>query len=93
MSDNPMVTLNHAVAVAMVRGPGASLELLRSLDADPRLADHHRLHAVRGHLFQMSGDEASAIAHYRAAAARTTSVPERNYLLMKAARLEAKRER
>jgi RNA polymerase sigma factor (sigma-70 family) len=88
MSDNPMVTLNHAVAAAMVHGPAAGLELLRPLDTDARLADHHRLHAVRGHLFQMAGDDAAAVTHYRAAAARTTSVPERNYLLMKAGRLD-----
>src|SRR6185295_16436529 len=80
MSDNPMVTLNHAIAVAMVHGPPAGLELLKSLDADTRLAGHYRLDAVRAHLFEMAGDHAAAIAHYQAAAERTTSVPERNYL-------------
>ena len=87
MSDNPMVTLNHAIAAAMVHGPRAGLALLEPLDADPRLASHHRLAAVRGHLYEKAGDSAAAITHYRAAAARTSSVPERNYLLMKAARL------
>lgn len=88
MSDNPMVTLNHAIAAAMVHGPAVGLDLLRPLDFDPRLANHHRLDAVRGHLFEMAGDHATAIAHFRAAASRTASVPERNYLLVKAARLE-----
>jgi predicted RNA polymerase sigma factor len=86
-SDNPMVALNHAIATAMVRGPSAGLELLRALDQDGRLAGHHRLDAVRAHLLEMAGDPAAAIAHYRIAASRTTSLPERNYLLTQAARL------
>jgi predicted RNA polymerase sigma factor len=87
MSDNPMLTLNRAVAVAMVHGPRAGLELLATLDVDPRLADHHRLAAVRGHLYEKANDPAAAIASYQAAADRTSSTPERNYLLQKAARL------
>jgi predicted RNA polymerase sigma factor len=87
MSDNPMVALNHAVAAAMVRGPVAGLTLLLELDQDGRLAGHHRLDAVRGYLLEMSGDPAGAIAHYKLAAERTTSLPERNYLLTQIARL------
>jgi RNA polymerase sigma factor (sigma-70 family) len=89
MSDNPMVTLNHAIAAAMVHGPKAGLDLLQALDEDPRLANHHRLAAVRAHLHERAGDRSAAIAFYRAAASATASIPERNYLLMKAARLEA----
>ena len=87
MSGNPMVMLNHAVATAMVRGPAAGLELLDALDEDGRLKGHHRLDAVRAHLLEMSGDHPAAIAHYRIAAGRTTSLPERNYLMTQAARL------
>jgi RNA polymerase sigma factor (sigma-70 family) len=87
MSDNPMVTLNHAIADAMVHGPRKGLELLEGLDSDARLAGHHRLDAVRAHLLEMAGDHQAAIAHYRAAARRTTSEPERNYLMTQAARL------
>jgi RNA polymerase sigma factor (sigma-70 family) len=87
MSDNPMVTLNHAIATAMVHGPAAGLDLLRPLDADARLAGHHRLDAVRAHLLERAGDREAAIAHYRKAAGRTTSIPERNYLIAQAARL------
>jgi RNA polymerase sigma factor (sigma-70 family) len=87
MSDNPMVTLNHASAVAMVHGPLAGLERLEALDKDERLAGHHRLDAVRAHLLELSGNTAGAIAHYRAAAERTASIPERNYLITQAARL------
>ena len=92
MSDNPMVALSHAIATAMVDGPAAGLSLLDSLDADPRLAGHYRLAAVRAHLLEMAGDGNAAIAHYRRAAARTTSIPERDYLNTQAARLSAARE-
>ncbi|MEO8178476.1 MAG: DUF6596 domain-containing protein [Deltaproteobacteria bacterium] len=87
MSDNPMVTLNHAIAAAMVHGPEQGLSLLQSLDGDARLASHHRLAAVRAHLYERAGNPAAAIRHYRLAAERTASLPERNYLLLKAARL------
>jgi RNA polymerase sigma factor (sigma-70 family) len=87
MSDNPMVTLNHAIATAMVHGPAAGLERLDALARDPRLAGHHRLDAVRAHLLERAGDREGAIVHYRRAADRTTSVSEQNYLLMHAARL------
>jgi len=87
LTDNPMVTLNHAVASAMVHGPAAGLELLKSLDADPRLAGHHRLDAVRAHLLEKAGDLKAAIAHYCTAAERATSIPERDYLVTRAARL------
>jgi predicted RNA polymerase sigma factor len=87
MSDNPVVTLNRAVACAMVRGPEAGLKLLEPLDRDTRIADHHRLAAVRAHLWERAGNHAAAIAHYRIAAERTSSVPERNYLLGRASRL------
>jgi RNA polymerase sigma factor (sigma-70 family) len=87
VAPNPMVTLNHAVAVAMVHGPRAGLELLATLDADERMAGHHRLDAVRAHLLEMAGDHAAAGAAYRAAARRTTSLPEQRYLEARAARL------
>ena len=89
MSDNPMVSLNRAIAAAMVEGPRAGLELLEALEADPRMTGHYRLDAVRGHLFEMAGDQERALAHFRAAAERTASLPERNYLTTKAARLSA----
>jgi RNA polymerase sigma factor (sigma-70 family) len=90
MSDNPMVKLNRAVAAAMVQGPAKGLELLDELESDSRMANHHRLHAVRAHLLELAGNYAEAIANYRAAAARTGSMPERNYLLTQAAQLEGK---
>ena len=87
LSDNPMVALNHAIADAMVHGPASGLALLDELDDDPRIRGHYRLDAVRGHLLERTGDMTGAIVRYRAAAGRTTSTPEKNYLLTKAARL------
>ena len=87
MTDNPMVSLNQAIAHAMVHGPAAGLERLASLDADTRLARHHRLAAVRAHLHEMAGNRPAAIEHYRLAAERTASLPERHYLLTRIARL------
>jgi RNA polymerase sigma factor (sigma-70 family) len=89
MSDNPMVALNHAVAVAMARGPAEGLALLEKLDRDPRINDHYRLAAVRAHLLERSGEIRSALACYEAAAEKTASIAERNYLLLKIARLRA----
>ena len=89
MSDNPMVRLNHAVAAAMVHGPAKGLELLNALEADSRITEHHRLHAVRAHLLELAGHREDAVAQYRAAATKTASLPERNYLLTKAARLDS----
>ena len=89
MSDNPMVSLNRAIAAAMVHGPAAGLRQLAALDDDARLRGHYRLDAVRGHLHERLGDSERAIAHYRAAAERTASLPERDYLTLKAARLAA----
>jgi RNA polymerase sigma factor (sigma-70 family) len=87
ISDNPVVALNHTVAVAMVRGPDAGLELLGTLEADVRIAGDHRLHAVRAHLLEMAGDRAAARDAYLAAARRTTSLPQQRYLHARAARL------
>ncbi len=88
VSPSPMVTLNHAIAVAMVHGPAHGLERLKALESDERLAGHYRLDAVRGHLFEKLGDLDKAVQHYRAAATKTTSLPEQNYLMTQAARLE-----
>jgi RNA polymerase sigma factor (sigma-70 family) len=86
VAPGPMVTLNRAVAVGMVEGPRAGLDLLATLDDGP-LAGHHRVPAVRAHLLEMAGDRAGARAEYQEAAIRTTSEPERRYLEERAARL------
>jgi predicted RNA polymerase sigma factor len=86
-NDSPMVRLSEAIALAMVEGPAAGLAALDHLAVDSRLSDHYRLDAVRAHLLERAGDREAAIAHYQRASARTTSTPERHYLLLKAARL------
>jgi RNA polymerase sigma factor (sigma-70 family) len=86
VAPGPMVTLNRAVAVGMVEGPQAGLDLLSTLDDGP-LAGHHRVSAVRAHLLEMAGDRGAARAAYREAASRTTSEPERRYLQERAAAL------
>ncbi|MFC4115370.1 RNA polymerase sigma factor [Nonomuraea zeae] len=91
LGDNPVVTLNRAVAVAMLRGPAAGLALLETVASDKRLAGHHRLPAVRAHLLEEAGEPAAAAAEYRAAARSTTSLPEQRYLLTRAARLDRPR--
>jgi RNA polymerase sigma factor (sigma-70 family) len=87
MTVNPMVALNRAVAMAMAQGPGAGLALLDGLAG--QLGDHHRWHSVRAHLLEQTGDTGGAIAEFEAAAARTTNLRERDYLVTKAARLAA----
>jgi len=87
LSDNPVVRLNHAVAVAMARGPREGLELLAGLGADERMTGDHRLPAVSAHLLEMAGQPDAARAAYLAAAARTSNLPQQRYLHARAARL------
>lgn len=91
LSDNPVVALNHAVAVAMVRGPGAGLELLATLAGDARLAGDHRLHAVRAHLLEMAGDRAAAREAYLTAARMTDNLAQQRYLNERAGRCDGER--
>ncbi|HWC83215.1 MAG TPA: DUF6596 domain-containing protein [Pseudonocardiaceae bacterium] len=87
VSPNPMVTLNRAVALAEIQGPRAGLDLLSTLDSDDRMANHHRLHAVRAHLLEQAGDVDAALEGYLLAARTTASRTERRYLESRAARL------
>ena len=86
LAPGPMVTLHHIVAVAMVRGPAVALEQLDAAADDPALAGHHRVDAVRAHLLEQAGQPDAAREHYRRAAQRTLSVPEKRYLLHRATR-------
>jgi RNA polymerase sigma factor (sigma-70 family) len=88
ISANPIVALNHAVAVAMADGPAAGLERVASLAADKQLADDHRLYAVQAHMLQMTGDTAAAREAYLAAARRATNLPQQRYLNRRAAILD-----
>jgi RNA polymerase sigma factor (sigma-70 family) len=88
-SANPMMLLNRAVAAAMVHGPRTGLDMLADLDRDRHMSGHHRLHAVRAHLLEQTGDHAAAQAEYDEAARRATSLPEQRYLHAQTARLAA----
>jgi RNA polymerase sigma factor (sigma-70 family) len=89
ITNNPVVTLNRAVATAMALGPEAALELVAQVE--PQLPDHPRLYAVRGHLHELAGDLDAAYADLRAAAERTTNRRERDHLVTEAARLRGAR--
>ncbi len=91
LADNPVVALNHAVAVAMVHGAAAGLDRLAGLSADERIAGDHRLHAVRAHLLELAGDPDGARGAYREAAERTLSLPQQRYLHARADRLSPPR--
>jgi predicted RNA polymerase sigma factor len=90
VTGNPVVTLNRAVAAAMVHGPSAGLALLD--EVDERLTGNHRLAAVRAHLLERTGDTEAAAVQYAAAAARTTSLPEQHYLARQVARLRTRKQ-
>jgi predicted RNA polymerase sigma factor len=87
IAPGPAVTLNHAVAAAMVHGPSTGLALLDPLAADPAMRRHHRLYAVRAHLHESVGHPEAAAEDYRRAAQLTTSLPEQCYLNRRLARL------
>ncbi|WP_372508518.1 RNA polymerase sigma factor [Amycolatopsis iheyensis] len=87
LAPSPVVTLNQAIAVAMVDGPARGLELLDSIAGDSRMKQGHRFDAVRAHLLDQAGDPAAAREHYLRAARRTESLPERRYLEEQAGRL------
>jgi predicted RNA polymerase sigma factor len=81
VAPGPMVRLSTIVALAMVRGPDRALaELAEAEQADPALARHQRVPAVRAHLLDMAGNSDAAREQYRLAARRTLSQPERGYL-------------
>ena len=83
LAPGPMVTLNRIVAVAMVHGARQALSELA--DAEPELAGHHRVAAVRAHLLDLAGDHAAAREEYERAARLTLSVPEQEYLRSRSA--------
>jgi RNA polymerase sigma factor (sigma-70 family) len=85
LTPGPVVTLNHAVAVAQVRGPDAALAMLAPLLADRQLRHNHRLYAVHAHLLDLAGHPAQARDAYATAARLATSIPEQRYLNAKAA--------
>jgi predicted RNA polymerase sigma factor len=91
-SDNPVVALNHVVAVAMAEGAAAGRARLAEVAADPRIAEHPRFLAVSAHLLEMAGDHDAARTAYAEAARRSPSIPQQRYLNGRAARLASNPE-
>ena len=87
VAPSPVVTLNRAVAVAMVNGPQAGLDVLATLEGDGPMTGHHRLAGLRAHFHELAGQREAAVADYQLAAQRATSLPERRYLESRATRL------
>jgi len=81
---NPVVALNHAVAVAMASGPDAGLALLSPLAEEPTLVDDHRLWSARAHLYELRGAADRARAEYLGAADRTLNLQQQRYLRRRA---------
>lgn len=88
LDDNPVVALNHAVAVAMATGPRAGLELLDRLESDPRINADRRFYAVRAHLLESNGDRRAALDAYQEAARRAANLQQQRYLSRQVARLQ-----
>jgi RNA polymerase sigma factor (sigma-70 family) len=91
LDHNPVVALNHAVAVSMATGPRAGLELLQRLEDDPRINADRRFHAVRAHLLERAGDRIAALDAYEEAARRATNLQQQRYLNRQIARLQSSR--
>jgi predicted RNA polymerase sigma factor len=88
LDDNPVIALNHAVAVSMLDGASAGLALLDELHSDPRVEADRRLHAVRGHLLERAGDALAAADAFRAARSHAPNIAQQRYLTEQIARLE-----
>jgi RNA polymerase sigma-70 factor (ECF subfamily) len=82
---SPVVELNRAVAVSMVFGPAAGLELVNALAAEAQLSEYHLLPSVRGDLLEKLGCFAEARAEFGRAAALAKNGRERALLLGRAA--------
>jgi RNA polymerase sigma factor (sigma-70 family) len=85
LTPSPIVELNRAVALAMLFGPEAGLEVVDALTAEPALKTYHLLPSVRGDLLQKLGRFGEARAEFERAAALTQNERERKLLLDRAA--------
>ena len=90
MDDNPVVAPSHAVAISMVAGPRAGLDLVQRLGTGPRVNADPRFYAVRGHLLIRAGHPAAAREAYRAAARVATNLQQQRYLNRQVARLQGR---
>jgi RNA polymerase sigma factor (sigma-70 family) len=87
LAPNPVVELNHAVAVSMTAGPGPALKIVDRLVAEGALHRSHLLHSVRGELLAKLGRTDEAKTELLKAAALTTNEQQKAVLLSKSAGL------
>jgi RNA polymerase sigma-70 factor, ECF subfamily len=80
LQPSPIVSLNRAVAVAMVEGPRRALALIDALAAEGDLEDYHLLHSARADLLRRLGDRAEATKSYERALALATNESEKRFL-------------
>ncbi|HEY3155470.1 MAG TPA: RNA polymerase sigma factor [Candidatus Eisenbacteria bacterium] len=84
LMSSPVVELNRAVALAMLFGPAAGLEIVDALTSEPSLEGYHLLPSVRGDLLAKLGRSDEARAEFERAAALTRNARERELLLGRA---------
>ncbi|HEY3091016.1 MAG TPA: RNA polymerase sigma factor [Jatrophihabitantaceae bacterium] len=89
LTASPVVELNRAVAVAMVEGPAAGLELVDALESARSLRDYHLLPATRADLLRRLGRQQEAAAAYQEALALVPTDAERRFLRRRLAELTA----
>jgi RNA polymerase sigma-70 factor, ECF subfamily len=80
LQPSPIVSLNRAVAVAMVDGPRAGLAIVGKLAANGELENYHIFHSARAELLRRSGSREDAAKSYSRALALVTNDSERRYL-------------
>ena len=89
LQPSPIVSLNRAVAIAMLRGPEAGLTLIDELAATGELDEYHLLHAARADLLRRLGSTAAAAESYERALALVTNESERRFLNRRLAEVQA----
>jgi RNA polymerase sigma-70 factor (ECF subfamily) len=88
---SPVVTLNRAVAVAMVQGPAAGLAALEEIADDPHLATYPYLAATRADLLRRLGRAQDAAQAYRTALTLANNAAEKDFLTRRLAEVAATR--
>jgi predicted RNA polymerase sigma factor len=84
VAPSPVVELNRAMAISMVQGPEAGLELLDALAKQPSLRSYHLLPSARAHLLEKLGRREEARVEFERAASLTENLRQRNRLLERA---------
>lgn len=84
IAPSPVVELNRAVAISMVYGPLAALEIVDSLLLEPALKNYHLLPSVKGNFLLKLGRKIEASEEFQRAALLTQNIQEQKFLLKQA---------